>query len=147
MASAKPAPPSVSPEEQGALQWRQLSHRTGKGHDVPLASAAVKLRSTARYRTVGRMVVFSRDLRGMTALQQSVVDAQQESLHDQWKLRDAQSRYRQLFQTVSDAVLIIDAATQKIVEANPASVQLFGDNVRKLVGATASISTLIPSNQ
>ncbi|MDM0113817.1 transcriptional regulator PpsR [Variovorax sp. J22R133] len=123
-------------EAGGAFEWKQLTHRTEQGKDMPLACAAIKLRDTARYRTVGRTVVFSRDLRGMTALQQSVVDAQQESLHDQWKVRDAQSRYRQLFQNVSDAVLVIDAATQKIVEANPASVQLFGDNVRKLVGAT-----------
>ncbi|CAN5866402.1 transcriptional regulator PpsR [soil metagenome] len=123
-------------EDNGPLEWRQLIHRTAKGQDIPLASAAIKLRSTARTRTVGRTVVFARDMRGMTALQQSVVDAQQEALQDTWKLRDAQSRYRQLFQTVSDAVLIVDAASQKIIEANPAAVQLFGDSVRKLVGAT-----------
>jgi len=123
-------------DEDGPLEWRQLVHRTSKGQDIPLASAAIKLRGAARYRTVGRTVVFARDLRGMTALQQSVVDAQQEALQDTWKLRDAQSRYRQLFQTVSDAVLIVDAASQKIIEANPAAVQLFGDSVRKLVGAT-----------
>ena len=70
-------------------------------------------------------MIFGRDLRGMTILQQSVVDAQQEALHDHWKLRDAQSRYRQLFQTVSDAVLIVDATTQKIIEANPAADTAF----------------------
>jgi transcriptional regulator PpsR len=118
------------------LEWRQLTHTSGKGREVQLTSAAIRLRGTARYRTVGRTVVFSRDMRGLMLLQQSVVDAQQENLHDHWKLRDAQSRYRQLFQNVSDAVLIVDAATQKIVEANPAAVQLFGDTVRRLVGAT-----------
>jgi len=123
-------------DAEGPLEWRSLSHRAGSGRDLLLSSAAIKLRATARLRNVGRTVVFSRDMRGMTALQQSVVDAQQENLHDHWKLRDAQSRYRQLFQTVSDAVLIVDAATLKIVEANPAAVQLFGDNVRRLVGAT-----------
>lgn len=122
-------------EAGGPLQWRQLPHQLVKGPDLPLSCAIVKLRSAARFRTVGRCVVFGRDLRGITVLQQSVVDAQQEALHDHWKLRDAQSRYQQLFQSVSDAVLIIDASTQKIVEANPAAVQLFGDNVRKLVGA------------
>ncbi|MBU1360291.1 MAG: transcriptional regulator PpsR [Gammaproteobacteria bacterium] len=116
------------------LQWRQLTHHADAG-DLPLSCAVAPLRAAARYRTVGRTVVFARDLRGMTALQQSVVDAQQEALHDHWKLRDAQSRYQQLFQTVSDAVLIVDAASQKIIEANPAAVALFGDSVRKLVGA------------
>ncbi len=139
-AAAKESRPKAEAMLRGAeagepLQWRQIAHRTAHAADLPLSCAAVKLRSSARYRTVGRTVVFGRDLRGMTALQQNVVDAQQEALHDQWKLRDAQSRYRQLFQTVSDAVLIVDASTQKIVEANPAAVALFGDSVRKLVGA------------
>ncbi|RYZ11501.1 MAG: PAS domain-containing protein, partial [Comamonadaceae bacterium] len=116
--------------------WRQVVHRAGKGADLPLLCAVLKFRDTARLRAVGRSVVFARDLRGMTALQQSVVDAQQEALHDQWKLRDAQSRYRQLFQTVSDAVLIVDASSLKIAEANPAAHQLFGDSVRKLVGGS-----------
>lgn len=118
------------------LEWRQLTCENAKGAHLQLSSTAIRLRAKARYRDIGRTVVFGRDLRGMTALQQAVVDAQQENLHDHWKLRDAQSRYRQLFQAVSDAVLIVDAATQKIVEANPAAVQLFGDNVRRLVGAT-----------
>ncbi|MFM9927332.1 transcriptional regulator PpsR [Variovorax sp. H27-G14] len=117
------------------LAWRQLVVRNGNHGDLHLSCAALQLRGSARLRNVGRTVIFGRDLRGMTALQQSVVDAQQENLHDHWKLRDAQSRYRQLFMTVSDAVLIVDAATQKIVEANPAAVQLFGDSVRRLVGA------------
>ncbi|WP_077001903.1 transcriptional regulator PpsR [Variovorax sp. KK3] len=119
----------------GALEWRQLTCRTTRGAELHLSCTAIKLRGRARSRDIGRTVVFCRDLRGMTALQQSVVDAQQANLHDHWKLRDAQSRYRQLFQTVSDAVLIVDAATQKIVEANPAAVQLFGDSVRRLVGS------------
>ncbi|VWX55580.1 Fis family transcriptional regulator [Burkholderiales bacterium 8X] len=119
-----------------SVQWRQIAHRSAQGDDLPMLCTAVKLRNSARYRATGRTVVFARDLRVMTALQQSVVDAQQEALHDQWKLRDAQSRYRQLFHTVSDAVLIVDATSQKILEANPAAQQLFGDSVRKLVGAT-----------
>ncbi|RZI93340.1 MAG: transcriptional regulator PpsR [Variovorax sp.] len=123
-------------DDGNTVPWRQIAHHSAEGADLPMLCTAVKLRSSARYRATGRTVVFARDLRGMTALQQSVVDAQQEALHDQWKLRDAQSRYRQLFQTVSDAVLVVDATSQKILEANPAAQQLFGDSVRKLVGAT-----------
>ena len=122
--------------DNAPLAWRQVIHHSAKVGELNLSCAALKLRDAARYRTVGRTVVLGRDLRGMIALQQSVVDAQQEALRDHWKLRDAQSRYRQLFQSVSDAVLIVDAATLKVVEVNPAALQLFGDGVRKLVGAT-----------
>ncbi|WP_198970691.1 transcriptional regulator PpsR [Xylophilus sp. ASV27] len=135
-----------SAQAEDPLEWRQLTYRNSSGGDLHLSCAAIRLRAKARYRDIGRIVVFGRDLRGMLALQQSVVDAQQENLHDHWKLRDAQSRYRQLFQTVSDAVLIVDVASQKIVEANLAAVRLFGDNVRRLVGATFPVGLDARSN-
>jgi len=122
---------------QAPLQWRQISHHLAQG-DVPLSCAAVRLRDAARTRAVGRTVVFGRDLRAVTALQQRVVDAQHEALRDHWKLRDAQSRYLQLFQNVSDAVLIVDAASFKIVEANTVAAQLWGEGARKLVGSSFS---------
>ncbi|RYZ11833.1 MAG: transcriptional regulator PpsR [Comamonadaceae bacterium] len=122
----------------GPLQWRQVTHHSESLGDIPLSCAAIRLRTNARTKTVGRLVVFCRDLRATTSLQQNVVDAQQEALRDHWKLRDAQSRYLQLFQTVSDAVLIVDAATQRILEANPAAVQLVGDGTRKLIGSSFS---------
>ncbi len=124
--------------ESGAtLHWRQVTHHSSSLGDLSLSCAAVKL-ATTHTKTAGRLVVFCRDLRAIASLQQSVIDAQQESLRDNWKLRDAQSRYLQLFQNVSDAVMIVDASTQRILEVNPAAVQLIGDGSRKLVGSSFS---------
>ena len=116
-------------------RWRQINHPSARGADLPLSYCAVRVSDEGRAQPLGRSVIFGRDLRAMAALQQSLVDAQQESLQDHWKLRDAQARNRQLFQTASDGVLIVDATSLKVVEANPAALALFGDKPGKLVGS------------
>jgi transcriptional regulator PpsR len=115
-------------------RWRQVNHPSEVGSDLPLAYCALKV-DDDRTNVTGHSVVYGRDLRAMAAMQQSLVDAQQEALHEHWRLRDAQSRYRHLFQGSPDAVLIIDSASQKVLEANPAANELFADVPRKLVGS------------
>jgi transcriptional regulator PpsR len=53
---------------------------------------------------------------------------------DYSKLRHAETRYRVLFQTSSEPVLIVDAATDKVVEANPAAIRLFGESIGRVIG-------------
>ena len=121
---------------EGPPRWRQVNHPSTIGADLPLSYYAVKVSDEGRAKPLGRSVIFGRDLRAMAALQQSLVNAQQESLQDHWKLRDSQTRNRHLFQTASDGVLILDAAGFKVLEANPAALALFGDKSGKLVGST-----------
>jgi transcriptional regulator PpsR len=49
-----------------------------------------------------------------------------------------ETRYRLLFQMSPDPVVILDVATLKIVEANPAARDLLGDHLRRVVGRTLS---------
>ena len=42
------------------------------------------------------------------------------------KLRESEARYRQLFESESDAVLVFDVETLKIEDANQAALKLFG---------------------
>lgn len=116
-------------------RWRQVNHPSPRGADLPLSYCAIRVGDEGRAKPLRRSVIFGRDLRAMAALQQNLVDAQQEALQDHWKLRDALSRNRHLFQTASDGVLILDAASLKVVEANPAALALFGDKGGKLVGS------------
>ena len=116
-------------------RWRQVNHTSPRGTDLPLSYCAIRVSDEGRAQPLRRSVVFGRDLRAMAALQQSLVDAQQESLQEHWKLRDIQSRNRHLFQTASDGVLIIDATSLKVAEANPAALALFGDKSGRLVGS------------
>ena len=50
------------------------------------------------------------------------------------RLRNAETRYRVLFQTSAEAVLVIDATSDKVVETNPAAARLFGDTVGRMIG-------------
>jgi transcriptional regulator PpsR len=110
-------------------RWRHMNHATGSGVSVPILYSAVQIGDEPRY------VAFGRDLRPMSELQQRLVDAQQSLERDYSRLHHAESRYRMLFQTSTEAVLMVDAATQKITEVNPAADTLFGGGAaRRLVG-------------
>lgn len=111
-------------------RWRQVNHAAARGGDIPVLYSTMQLGRTQR------MVAVGRDLRAIATLQQRLVDAQQSMERDYWRLRHAETRYRLLFQMASEAVMIVDSATQKIVEANPAADHLFGEGGRPVVGRT-----------
>jgi diguanylate cyclase (GGDEF)-like protein/PAS domain S-box-containing protein len=50
------------------------------------------------------------------------------------KLRTSEIRYRRLFETAQDGILILDAATRKITEANPFMVELLAYSRDELLG-------------
>ena len=75
-----------------------------------------------------------RDLCAVATLQQKLVEAQMSMERDYARLRHVETRYRLLFQMSSEPVLIVDASTQKVLEANPAAVTLFDGNGKRLVG-------------
>jgi transcriptional regulator PpsR len=123
-------------ESQGAQRWRQVNHHTRGGPDIPLLYAAVRFGREVRASvTTGRTIAFGRDMRAAAVLQQRLVDAQQLMERDYSRFRQAETRYRQLFQISSEAVLIVDATNHKVTEANPAARALLGDTVNKMVGS------------
>jgi transcriptional regulator PpsR len=122
-------------ESAESPRWRQVNHESGSGPSLPLSYCAVKVDVAAKG-SASHSVVYGRDLRPIVALQQSLIDAQQASLNEHWRLRDAQSRFRHVFHVSSEAILLIDAASQKVQEANPAALGLFDPVVRKLVSAS-----------
>jgi transcriptional regulator PpsR len=121
-------------------RWRHVNHPTSRGPDLPLMYAAVSVGGDERSPVVtGRSVVFGRDMRATAALQQRLVDAQQAMERDYWRLRDAETRHRLLFELASEAVVVVDSTTLKVTEVNPAASEMFGEGARKLVGATFPI--------
>lgn len=119
-----------------AARWRQVNHPTQSGDDLPVMYSAVRVEaSEAGKPGSGRIVAFGRDLRGTVALQRRLVESQQAMERDYWRFREAETRYRNLFQTSSEPVLIVDGQTQKVVEANPAADEVFAQVRPRLVGA------------
>ncbi len=114
---------------EGVSRRRQVNHVSPSGIDIPVAYTAVRLG-----RGDGRLVAIGRDLRAVSALQQRLVEAQQSLQRDYWRMRHIETRYRLLFQASTEAVLMVDASTQKVVEANPSAAELFAQPAKKLVG-------------
>jgi transcriptional regulator PpsR len=108
--------------------WQQLDHVSRSGAGMPVRYCATRLGSR------DHMIAVGRNLQGIAALQQRLVDAQQSLERDYWRLRQLETRYRLLFRSSSDAILIMDPATGKVVEANPAASLLLAADARRLVG-------------
>jgi len=113
-------------------RWRHINHPSMDGVDLPLSYSAFALpQQGGRGKTGARSIVFGRDLRANAALQQRLISAQQAMERDYWRLRHMETRYRSLFQVAAEAVLILDAITGKLEEANPAATALFGVEASK----------------
>ncbi len=115
--------------KHGLSEGREINHALADGQVVPVRYAMFKLpRQRAAYLALGR------DLSGIAALQRRLVAAQQDTERDYARLRLAETRYRVLFHRTHEAVLVIDAANQKIVEINPAAGALLDTAPERAVG-------------
>jgi|APCry1669188879_1035177.scaffolds.fasta_scaffold00079_21 transcriptional regulator PpsR len=113
-------------------KWRHLNHANQGGADLPLSYAIVPLPAEkSGTSSKSRAVAFGRDLRPQVALQQKLLNAQVSMERDYWRLRHVETRYRLLFQVTSEALLILDASTEKLEEGNPTAHTLFGDNMSR----------------
>ena len=112
-----------------APRRRHINHHVaGASDDLPILYSATQIGSK------GRIVAVGRSLRPIAALQQRLLDTQQSMDREYARLQQAETRHRLLFQVSAEAVLIADAATRKIVEANPAASALLEVSESTLVG-------------
>jgi len=107
--------------KHGARRWRHINFPAAQGGgDVPMLYAAVQIGD------MGQVVAFGRDMRQLASLQQRLVGAQLLLERDYLRLRHLETRYRLLFESVSEAVFIVSTANQKITEANSSARVLCG---------------------
>lgn len=116
----------------GVARRCEVAHLLPSGAGVPIAYSAVRLGR------MGPVLAAGRDLRAIAAIQQRFVQSQQLMEREFWKRREAESRYRLLFQVANDAVLIVDAATLKVVEGNTAAAERLHETPPVLVGRDAA---------
>jgi transcriptional regulator PpsR len=107
---------------------RHVNHPVAAGGDFPVMYSAVPVGRN------GRVVAFGRDMRALARLQQRLVEAQHALERDYWRLRNVETRYRLLFDQASEAIVIVDAGSRKVVEANPAVKEILGLEARRLLG-------------
>lgn len=119
---------------RGLSQRREVTLSCATGNDIPVAYTAIRLGEH------GPLLAVGRDLRAIAAIQQRFIESQQQMERDYWRRRQTEARYRVLFQVATDAVLVVDAQTRRVVEANRAAARLFDTSTAALVGGEAAAS-------
>jgi transcriptional regulator PpsR len=115
----------------GVSRLRHVSHQSAFGLDIPIAYTAVRLGER------GPLLVVGRDMRAIAAIQERLVQTQQEMERDYWQRRQSETRYRFLFKIATEPALVVDATTLCIVDANRAAARLFGLSPEALTGKSA----------
>ena len=100
-------------------RWRQVNHPS-PGGDLPVRYLAIETGENGRILAVGR------DMRAAAAQQQRLLRAQQAMERDSLHLRQLEARYRLLFDSAQDAIIVIDATSRRITDINPAARRLTG---------------------
>jgi len=98
-------------------RWRQVNQLIAGG-EIPLRFIAMEAGPD------GRMLAVGRDLRAAAELQQRLIQAQQAMERDHLALRQAETRYRALFDLSGEPMMIVDAETRRVIEANRAALAL-----------------------
>lgn len=100
--------------------FRQVTQRFPSGLELLLEYTTVRLGGKSG------LVAIGKNLQAVAELQSRLIEAQQAMERDYWKLREVETRYRQLFNASNEAVLLIRAANLRIVEANPSALRALG---------------------
>lgn len=105
---------------RGEVQhWRQVNHPSRDG-DVPIRYAVLSVNGGEH------RIAFGRDLREAGKLQQRLLQVQQSLERDYLRMRQLEARYRMLFERSTEPVMIVEAGTLRIREANPPAHALVG---------------------
>ena len=104
----------------GVSAFRQVTQRFPSGLELPVEYTTVRLGGAAGLVAVGK------NLQAVAELQSRLIATQQAREQDYWKLRDIETRSRLLFDRSSEAVLLVDADTLRVAEANPAATRALG---------------------
>jgi transcriptional regulator PpsR len=113
----------------GAAGPRHINHPVRGGEDLPISYTAHRIDDA------GAMILFGRDLTEMSGLQVRLLDVQRGMEQEYQRLRQMEARYRLLFQSSAEAVAMVDVASGKVTEANPAAGEMFRRNAGRLAGA------------
>ncbi len=124
---------TVTPESRGKIEAliaggepgtvaraRQVNHPSGSVRDIPVAYR------TLRAGPNNSLIALGRDLREAAELQQRLIRAQLDLERDYAQMRRAEARYKTIFETVSEPILIVTADDFLIETGNRAAAEALG---------------------
>jgi transcriptional regulator PpsR len=97
-----------------------ISHLLDGGRDLPIQYSAFKVGGD------GQIILLGRDLRVVAELQSRLLANRQSLEQNSKHQRQSEAHYRLLFETASEAIIIVDAATGRVREANPRAAAVLG---------------------
>ena len=102
---------------RGVSAFRLVTQRFPNGMELPVEYSTVRLGGKSGLLAIGKNQQAVADLQG------KLIATQQAREQDYWKLREVETRYRLLFDTSHEAVLLIRADNLRVVEANIAALR------------------------
>lgn len=109
----------LSPDNPRGQIWRQVNHLLAD-HNLPIRYRLLPL-GTGGYLAIGR------DVRAAAAMQQRLLQVQQSLERDHMRLRQAESRYRMLFDRSAEPMIVAEATTGRVREINQSGIALIGE--------------------
>ena len=111
--------------------FRQVNQLFPSGLEMPIEYTTVRIDDEKGLIAVGK------SLQAIAEIQAQLVSAQQAIEHDYWKLREVETRYQLVLEGSTDAVLLLRASNNSVLQANPSAVQALGlgpDDTEAIVG-------------
>lgn len=107
---------------------RQINHVLPDGRNRLIEYRFLSYPDQANRLAIGR------DFGAIERVQQQLINVQHVMEREHASLRQCETRYRVLLQTSSEALLMVDGLTERVIEANSAAAGLLGIGLRKLIG-------------
>jgi transcriptional regulator PpsR len=101
----------------GVCAYRMVYQRFPNGLELPVEYSTIMLGDSSGLIAIGK------NQQTVADLQNRLIAAQQAREQDYWKLREVETRYRLLFETSNEVVLVVRADGLRIVEANLAALR------------------------
>ncbi|MEE4660937.1 MAG: transcriptional regulator PpsR [Halieaceae bacterium] len=114
--------------EPGQVAIGDVSHALNDGTEMLVRYRALRPADSEH------VILIGEDMRSEANLRQQLMNAQQALELDYWRLRQIETRYRRLFDMVSDAILVVDGESMRITEANARATQLLTSDQETIAG-------------
>ena len=101
----------------GVSDFRQITQRFPSGLELPMEYNTVRLGGNAGLIAVGKC------LRAVADTQSRLLASQHLRELDAWKLREVETRYRLLFESSDDPIVLLRPQDLHILDANPAAIR------------------------
>ena len=95
--------------DEAANAWRHVNLLSPTNVEVPLQLLSVAFEQSQQ------LWLFGRDLSGVSQMQRRLVEAHQSMERDYLRLRHMEARYRLLFDSVAEPMLVVDVAQRRVM--------------------------------